>query len=104
VCGRVDNKKGELRVGQFVTATVELPAVPGEVEVPTAALVEDGRTSAVFVQPDPSRPQFVRRQVEVARRFRDVAYLKGGVRPGDRVVASGAVLLSEALADLPAGD
>src|SRR5262249_40050398 len=62
VCGRVDNVSGQLRVGQFVTAEVELLPSPGEVEVPTTGLVEDGRASILFVQPDPSKPVFVRRR------------------------------------------
>jgi cobalt-zinc-cadmium efflux system membrane fusion protein len=104
--GTVDDDKGELRrVGQFVTVTIELPAPPDEVEVPAAALVEDGRESIVFVQPDPSKPVYERRKVTVARRYHDVAYLSaraGSVRPGDKVVSGGAVLLKDALAELPA--
>ena len=75
---------------------------PGELEVPTAALVEDGHTSIVFVQPDPTKSVFVRRRVQVARRFADVVYLQAGtVRAGEQVVDSGAVLLNEAIEDLP---
>ncbi|MBI1916446.1 MAG: efflux RND transporter periplasmic adaptor subunit [Planctomycetes bacterium] len=112
VFGRVENAFGELRVGQFVTAEVKLPPTPGEVEVPTTALVEDGRTSILFVQPDSTKPVFVRRRVRVVRRFQDVIYLlseprpvrEGGpqpIRPGEHVVAGGAVLLNEAIEDLP---
>ena len=53
VMGRVDNPGGRLRAGQFITATVELPPAAHEVVVPASALVEDGRDSIVFVQPDP---------------------------------------------------
>jgi len=112
VFGRVENASGHLRVGQFVTAEVELPPSPGEVEVPTPALIEDGQTSTVFVQPDPTKPVFVRRRVHVVRRFQDVVYLlaeprpvrTGGAQPiraGEHVVAGGAVLLNEAIEDLP---
>ena len=112
VFGRVDNASGQLRVGQFVTAEVELPPSPGEVEVPTAALIDDGQTSTVFVQPDPAKPVFVRGRVQVVRRFQDVVYLlseprplqAGGpeaIRPGESVIAGGAVLLNEAIEDLP---
>jgi cobalt-zinc-cadmium efflux system membrane fusion protein len=112
VFGRVDNAAGKLRVGQFVTAEVQLKPTPGEVEVPTTALVEDGRTSILFVQPDPAKPVFVRRRVRVVRRFQDVVYLLSEPRPvrpdgpqpirkDEHVVASGAVLLNEAIEDLP---
>jgi len=100
--GQVDNSKGELRVGQFVTATINLPQADDDIEVPSGAVVEDGRKSVVFVQPDPSKPRFERREVEVARRFHDVIYLRGrAVKEKDRVVTAGAVLLNDALDNLP---
>jgi membrane fusion protein, heavy metal efflux system len=105
VTGTIDNPRGQFRVGQYVTVQLELPAAEAEVEVPTAALVEDGRTSVVFVQPDPEKAVFVRRPVSVARRGRDVSYVSTAppqvIRPGERVVTGGAVFFQEALADLP---
>lgn len=102
VTGRVDNTNGELRVGQFVTVSVELPPPAGEVELPAEAVTEDGRESVAFVQPDAGSPRFVRTRVEVTRRFRDgVCVRLGGVRPGDRVVTAGSLLLREAMEHLP---
>ncbi len=102
MCGLVDNAAGRLHVGQFVTAEVQLLSAPGEVEVPTAALVEDGHTSIVFVRPNPAKPLFVRRRIQVIRRFQDIVYLRAGtVRPGEHIVDSAAVLLNEAIEDLP---
>jgi len=104
VSGQVDNSKGELRVGQFVTATIELSPAADEVEVPTGAVVEDGRQSILFVHPNPNEQgRFQRRRVEVVRRFHDFIYLQKSeaIRPGERVVAAGAVLLNDALNNLP---
>jgi cobalt-zinc-cadmium efflux system membrane fusion protein len=93
-----------LKVNQFITATITLPPQPGEVEVPTDALLEDGRDSVVFVQPDPTLSRFARRPVEVTRRYHDVVYVRAGsagggagLRPGERVVVGGALQLNEAL-------
>src|SRR5262249_40922046 len=58
VMGLVDNTDGQLRVGQFVTASVRLPAPEGVVSVPADAVIEDGSGSIVFVQPDPARLRF----------------------------------------------
>jgi cobalt-zinc-cadmium efflux system membrane fusion protein len=105
VVGRVDNPDGALKVGQFVTATVELPPPPGELELPTAAVVEDGRESVVYVQQPDDPTLFRRTLVSVTRRFRDVVYARqedGGVKPGDRVVTSGSLLLENAADQLPA--
>ncbi len=102
VSGPVDNRDGSLRAGQFVTATIDVKATGSEVEVPTAALVEDGRESVVFVQPSPGLPRFERRTVTVIRRFQDIVHLQAGsIRVGERVVIGGAVLLNEAMAELP---
>lgn len=103
VTGRVDNPSGRLKVGQFVTATVKLPPPEDELEIPAAAVVEDGRESVVFIQADSDEARFIRSPVRVVRRLKDTIYVKkAGVRPGHRVVTSGALLLQNAMAGLPA--
>lgn len=117
VTGLIDNADGRLKAGQFITANLDLPAAMGEVEIPSEALVEDGRESIVFIQPDPTKPEYRLRHVQVSRRFQDVVYLTGaasarrsdrkegrdgGVCPGERVVSGGAVVLRDALQELPA--
>jgi cobalt-zinc-cadmium efflux system membrane fusion protein len=67
----VDNPEGKLLAGQFITATVNLPALPNEVVVPTSALVEDGSESVIFVQPNPTEPVYEMRHVQVLRRGKD---------------------------------
>jgi len=99
--GTVENPKGELRAGQFATAVVVVPPLAGEVEVPTAGLIEDGKDSVVFVQPDPAVNRYTRRAVTVTRRFHDVAYVSSGVKPGERVVVGAAIQLKQALDDAP---
>jgi cobalt-zinc-cadmium efflux system membrane fusion protein len=98
--GTVPNPDGELKSGQYVTVHVELPATADEVEIPTSALVEDGKDSYVFVQPNKNEMKFERRKVAVSRRFQDVVYLQGSLQPGDAVVISGALLLNEQLNEL----
>ncbi len=50
VLGWIDNPNDLLRIGQFVTATVLLPAPANLVSVPTAAVIEDGNGATVFVR------------------------------------------------------
>jgi cobalt-zinc-cadmium efflux system membrane fusion protein len=114
VLGRVDNRARLMRAGQFIKAVIDLPPPPDEVEVPTTALVEDGRESIVFVQGERTRPQYTLRRVVVARRQPDRVYLRDRltpeeaarglhpVRPGEAVVTAGAVELKAALEDLQA--
>jgi cobalt-zinc-cadmium efflux system membrane fusion protein len=112
VIGRVDNRDGKLRAGQFAIATVLLPAPPGVVSVPAAAVVEDGARSIVFVQPGPSRPVYTLRRVAVAQRLGDFVYVRSRLtdaqrkqglqelEPGERVVTGAPVELQAALEEL----
>jgi cobalt-zinc-cadmium efflux system membrane fusion protein len=111
--GSVENPSGRLLSNQSLSATVELPAPPGEVIIPTTALVEDGQDSIVFVQPDPARSEFTMRPVSVVRRNHDVVYVRSrrlptnrpeakALQPGERVVRTGAVQMKAALEDLQA--
>jgi cobalt-zinc-cadmium efflux system membrane fusion protein len=103
VMGTIPNPAGELRAGQFIKATVLLPPAGDAVSIPIGALVEDGKESIVFVQPDPKENRFVMRHVSVTRRGLDEAEVRAGVlREGERVVRSGSLELKAALEDLQA--
>jgi cobalt-zinc-cadmium efflux system membrane fusion protein len=114
IMGLVDNSEGRLRVGQFVTATVELPAPENVVSLPSSALDENGDESVIFVQPDPAKPRYTLRRVSVAMRLRDVVYVRSElteaqrkkglqeVKPGEFVVTQGVLELKAALEDLQA--
>jgi membrane fusion protein, heavy metal efflux system len=118
--GLVDNPKGNLLVGQFVTATIYVPLAEGLVEIPTSALNEEKGQSVVFVQRDPDKHplDFTKRAVSVVHRFKDVVYVRDtppgpeepaadepraeALHPGDRVVTESVVELTQALRDLGA--
>jgi len=113
--GLVDNPGRRLRAGQFVTATVTLPPPPDEVVLPASVLIEDGRSSIVFVQEDPARTDYTMRHVAVGRRLPGQITLKSRltpeqerlglkpVRPGELVVRGGVIELKQALDELQAG-
>jgi cobalt-zinc-cadmium efflux system membrane fusion protein len=115
VMGLADNTGGRLRVGQFVTASVRLPAPEGVVSVPADAVIEDGGDSIVFVQPDPARLRYALKRVAVTQRFGDTVYVrsrlteaqkKAGLyelKPGTRVVTGAAVELKAALEEAQGG-
>jgi RND family efflux transporter MFP subunit len=98
----VENRGGQLLVGQTGTAVIytgqtrRVPVVPKE-----AVLMEAGRPY-VFVQI--GGESFARRYVDVASRDGDVVGLRSGVAVGDRVVTRGAyeVQLASAAKGLPA--
>ena len=98
----VDNRSGQLLIGQTMTAILytgarqRMPAVPRD-----AVLMEAGRPY-VFVHT--GGETFSRRFVEVVTRDGDLVGVKSGVMPGERVVTRGAyeVQLASAARGLPA--
>ncbi len=98
----VENRGGQLLIGQtgtavlYTGATQRMPVVPRQ-----AVLMEAGRPY-VFVQT--TGESFSRRSVEVASRDGDRVGIRSGVKPGDRVVTRGAyeVQLASAARGLPA--
>lgn len=110
VMGWVDNKSGRLRVGQFVTAAIDLPAYVDEVAVPASAVVDEDANSFVFVQPDPQKLRYERRKVWVKRRRENQIYVSSRItvdgfsalEPGESVVDSSSLELCSQLDDLKA--
>jgi multidrug efflux pump subunit AcrA (membrane-fusion protein) len=98
----VENKGGQLLIGQTGTAilytggTQRVPVVPRD-----AVLMEAGRPY-VFVQA--GGETFGRRFVEIVSRDGDLVGVRSGVKPGDRVVTRGAydIQLASAAKGLPA--
>ena len=124
--GYIKNEGGRLRAGQYVTATVDLPREDKVVEIPMAAVADDGRQCVVFVQPDPAKPEYTLRRVKVTHRFDKTAYVcseltpedaklgekqheESGLLPfsplkeGDRVLTAGILELKKELTDRESG-
>jgi RND family efflux transporter MFP subunit len=99
---RLDNRGGQLLIGQTVTAILyaggreKMPAVPSE-----AVLTEAGRPF-VFVQT--GGESFAKRFIEVGVRDGSLVGIRAGVAVGERVVTKGAydVQLASAAGGLPA--
>jgi cobalt-zinc-cadmium efflux system membrane fusion protein len=120
--GYFENPGKRIRAGQYVSATVKIPPPDDVVEIPTDALVEDGKQSLVFVQPDPAVRRFTMRRVQVTHRFDRTVFVrrtpipkeeqlttleaeegllpKEALRPGERLLVQGAVELKAAMLDL----
>lgn len=93
------NTAGLLKPGMFVT--VELPSLfTGDVlQIPVAAIQDHEGQSFVFLQTGDQT--FVRRDVTVGRRNREVVEIRSGIQERDRVVVEGGFALkSKMLADL----
>ena len=76
IVGWLDNHDHKLRVNQFVNASVELPADPAMVKLPTSALIEEGSTAAVFVETNADTHELTRRIVAVTRRGEKMVFVR----------------------------
>lgn len=112
VRGWVDNSTGRLRVGQFVSAVINLPANPHEVAVPASALVDQDGQTFVFVRTHPGKLQFRLRHVLPTRRHDQLVYIASKLdtqqrefglemlQPGEEIVDSGCLEMARELHDL----
>jgi len=120
--GYVENPGKHIRAGQYVAASVNIPPPADVVEIPVVALVDDGKQSLVFVQPDAAKHQFTMRRVHVTHRFDRTVFVqdtaipkeeqltaleaeegllpKEPLRPGERVLVAGSVELKRVAIDL----
>lgn len=95
VRGDLDNTEHLLEPEMYARVTPVASDGPKRARVPNGALVTVGVTSYVFVERAPGA--FERRPVTVATQGREMTYVKDGVAVGDRVVASGALMLESEL-------
>jgi len=98
----VENRNGQLLVGQTGTAVLYTGRTQRIAVVPQEAVLMEAGRPYVFVQV--SGEQFARRFVDVASRDAGLVGVRAGVKPGDRVVTRGAyeVQLASAAKGLPA--
>jgi cobalt-zinc-cadmium efflux system membrane fusion protein len=114
VKGHIDNKKHQLRPGQFITASVVLPPRVAEMVLPSSALVEEGGRTFVFVQSDAKKGLYEQRRVLVVRRGKDTVHVRARLTPeqqrkrfqtiraGEQVITTGVLELKAILDDLKA--
>jgi cobalt-zinc-cadmium efflux system membrane fusion protein len=87
VRGHVPNPEHRLRAGQYVTATIQLPPPKNVVEVPSTAVVEQGKQSLVFVQPEAGRPRYTMLRVRVTRRFEKTVLVSSKLSPEEQTLS-----------------
>lgn len=90
---RVDND-GRLRPNAYVELVFVSPDEP-RVLIPAAAVVSDGNEAVVFVEESPGLLRH--RAVELGRRGKQFVEVSAGLRPGEKVVVRGALLLLNAV-------
>ncbi len=94
VRARLDNLQGRLLPEMFVRVSLLQDSGSG-VKVPNSAIVNRGIYEFVFVQTAPG--QFERRQVQLLSRDSDACFVGRGLKGGEDVVTTGALLLDAEL-------
>lgn len=87
----VENRNGLLRPEMFAQVTLGAGAGTSALTVPMSALEEDGEERFVYVEK--SEGKYERRKVQVGRNTKTMAEIKGGIKPGERVVTDGVFIL-----------
>ena len=102
--GHISNPDGELRVGQFVEASIVIPTSPDWVELSPQALVDAGDHVYVFIALNNALTKVQRREVHLKRRTSKSVFasLSGefGLQPGMRLLTRGVMELSAVLDEL----
>ena len=114
VSGWLSDPAGEHYIGEFVTATVDLPADPSLVAIPASALIEEGDSASVLVAADGSHRNFMPRKIAVVQRGRETVLVRAeplsaekrrGAHPlhaGEEIITTGNLQLAAELANLKA--
>lgn len=100
VRARLDNPGGALLPEMFVRATLYQDRGSG-VQVPNSAIVHRGVYAYVFVETAPG--EFQRREVKLLAQGSETTYVAEGLKGGERVVVTGALLLDAEISALASG-
>ncbi|CAK4070130.1 Multidrug resistance protein MdtA [Vibrio sp. 16] len=91
----IPNSDGKLRSGMFARANIILPKLENQVTLPQTAITFTLYGDNVYIVSEKDGEKRVTQQVvKVGERTQDIAHILEGVKPGDVVVTSGQVRLS----------
>src|ERR1700744_4074517 len=94
---KIENPGNKLKPEMFASVTIKARSGETLPEVSTRGLIFDNDKDYVIVVDGKAKVHI--QQIQIAKRVEDRAYIKAGLKPGDRVVASRQVYLFESLKD-----
>src|SRR5206468_3606459 len=89
----VPNRRGDLRLGMFVTVAFQASSTERVTVIPRAAVQTIGDRSVVYVPVDGDDGKFVERQVRLGTPLGGFVPVIEGLKPGDKVVTDGSFFL-----------
>ncbi|HBC3595112.1 TPA: multidrug efflux RND transporter periplasmic adaptor subunit VmeC [Vibrio parahaemolyticus] len=91
----IPNSDGKLRSGMFARANIIMPKLANQVTLPQTAITFTLYGDNVYIVTEKDGEKRVKQHVvKVGERTKDIAHILEGVKPGDVVVTSGQVRLS----------
>ena len=94
---KIPNPGNKLKPGMFASVTIKAKSGENLPEINTRTLIFDNDKNYVVVVDGKAHAHI--QQVDIAKRVEDRAYIRSGLKPGDRIVASRQVYLFESLKD-----
>lgn len=87
----LDNRKGLLKPGMFVTGEIELSgnANVETLQIPESAVLWTGKRSVVYVKPHPGEAIFEMREVQLGNLVNGNYVVDSGLQSGEEIVAKG---------------
>jgi RND family efflux transporter MFP subunit len=89
----VPNRKGDLRLGMYVSVSFQTGAGEQRTLVPKSAVQMLGERAVVYVPAPDDQHRFVERSVRLGPAVGELVQVLEGVKPGERVVTEGSFLL-----------
>ncbi len=94
---KIANPGNKLKPGMFANVTIKAKSGEDLPVINTRALIFDNDKNYVIVVDGKAHARI--QQIDIAKRVEDRAYIRTGLKPGDRIVASRQVYLFESLKD-----
>jgi membrane fusion protein, heavy metal efflux system len=93
--GSIPNPDGRFKSDQLVRVFVLCPPLPGATVIPRRSMVTEAGKAFVFVQRPDAPERFERRPIELLHEFSDRVLVAQGLKPGEKVVTIGSLVLAQ---------
>jgi cobalt-zinc-cadmium efflux system membrane fusion protein len=97
--GSIPNADGHFKSDQLVRVIVKCPPRTGNTVIPRRAVVTNAGDCFVFVQRPAASDTFERRLVELEHEFSDHVIVASGLQPGEFVVTTGSLVMTQVYED-----
>ncbi len=95
----IPNPGKKFKAEMLVKAVLRIPPVPGHTVIPRNAMAVINREHCVFVQRPDNPDKFERRIIDVDQERYDQVVVKSGLKPGEKIVTNGSLILSQLYED-----